>query len=117
MGRREMQSQRLRMRGVSWKANTQWERGVLKTRWLPVRQVEGTEGCVPARDGKGRSRPVGKWLQCETVRRVPHSTEVLWPKLVTACSRWERFACPPSLSDGEHCDLDSPKSRLFSVLD
>lgn len=56
------------MQGVSWKANTRWERGVVETRLLPSRQVEGTEGCVPARDGKGHSWPVGKRLQCEAVR-------------------------------------------------
>ena len=56
------------MQGMSWKANTRWERGVVETRLLPSRQVEGTEGCVPARDGKGHSWPVGKRLQCEAVR-------------------------------------------------
>lgn len=106
------------MRGVSWKANTRWERGVVETRLLPSRQLEGTEGCVPARDGKGHSWPVGKRLQREAVRRVPHATKVLWRKLVTTCPSWAGFhVALHYLMDNKHCDLGSPRSRLLSLLD
>lgn len=43
----------LRMRGVSWRAVTlKEERSIGGTQLLPVRQVEGMEGFLPAHDGK-----------------------------------------------------------------